>query len=218
MLNQSYIGQRHDIASLVPSDANMILDVGCSVGSLGALLKSAESNRQVIGIELDEKMADLARQQLDEVHCANLSDFNWQRLSDKHLDCVIFADVLEHLVAPELAVQEAAQLMKKGTVIVSVPNARHFLVWFNVFILGKWPMRERGVFDKTHLRWFTLDVIYNMLDQAGLCTVVVERNYRLRDRPGRINERFATTFGGFLNRIPILREWLCYQYVVVARK
>ena len=33
-----YVGERHDVACLVPLDARSVLDIGCSYGGIGRLL------------------------------------------------------------------------------------------------------------------------------------------------------------------------------------
>ncbi|TDI48227.1 MAG: methyltransferase domain-containing protein, partial [Acidobacteria bacterium] len=55
MFNPSYVGPRQDILRLVPPGLKRVLDVGCSVGTLGQALR--ERGAEVTGIEIDPRMA-----------------------------------------------------------------------------------------------------------------------------------------------------------------
>ena len=169
--NPSYTNQRHDITSLVPAHALRILDIGCSTGDVGAVLKAVRPNRQIVGIELDVAMARRAANELDLVFQADVIAFDWTRLTGAQFDCILCADILEHLADPETTLAQAAlHLAPDGCLILSVPNVRHISVWYWVFVRGRWPLRERGIFDRTHLRWFTLTSLYDLLAIVNLIT------------------------------------------------
>jgi len=36
---------------------------------------------------------------------------------------------------------------------------------------GRWPLDDSGIFDRTHLRWFTVPDAVSLLEQAGLVDV-----------------------------------------------
>ena len=98
--NPSYIGQRPDIETLVNPDAERVLDVGCSTGTLGASIK-AKTGAQVFGIELSEDMAAESRRHIDRVFVGDAAEIILQgTLEGYQFDTIVFADVLEHLVVP----------------------------------------------------------------------------------------------------------------------
>ena len=97
----AYTTARPDIVDAVPASAVRILDVGCSNGAVGAALKAAVGTRMVVGIDADDSLLAEARVSLDHVIKADLNDFSYSRVfAQDAFDCLIFADVLEHLVDP----------------------------------------------------------------------------------------------------------------------
>jgi 2-polyprenyl-3-methyl-5-hydroxy-6-metoxy-1,4-benzoquinol methylase len=93
-------------------------------------------------------------------------------------DCIIFADVLEHLVDPWRTLREAAELLSDdGVVVASVPNVQNLAVLWRL-ARGRWDYRERGILDRGHLRFFTLKTLCDLFAQAGLEVTRVEHKYR----------------------------------------
>ena len=164
----AYETTRPDIQALVPADARSVLDVGCASGALGAALKQRGVER-VAGIELDAALAADARELLDQVVEGDVADVLAEPGELGSFDCVIAADVLEHLADPWEALRSAASLLEPGGVaVVSLPNVRNFETFWWVGVRGRWPRREHGVFDSTHLSWFTPADARDLLEQAGL--------------------------------------------------
>jgi 2-polyprenyl-3-methyl-5-hydroxy-6-metoxy-1,4-benzoquinol methylase len=124
---------------------------------LGQSLRSAAPGRSVWGIEYDARLAEEASQKLERVITADLNRFDWgAQLSGGRFDCIIFADVLEHLLDPAAVLKASlSPLAPGGCVIVSLPNIRHVSALSSIFVGGTFPRRARGIFDSTHLRWFT---------------------------------------------------------------
>jgi 2-polyprenyl-3-methyl-5-hydroxy-6-metoxy-1,4-benzoquinol methylase len=211
-LNPSYVGYRNDILRLVPNGVKKVLDVGCSTGTLGGQIIQ-KNGAEVIGIELDVQMAEIARKRLDNVIVANIEEFDFlNNLGSADFDCIIFADILEHLKDPWSVLKKSTQiLLPEGIVISSIPNIRHYTTIMNLLFRGSWPYVERGIHDRTHLRFFTLRSIFEMFAVAGLEIVKVRRNYRIIERPHRMNKltRFIA--------IPPLKNFLAYQYLVLAQ-
>lgn len=95
---------------------------------------------------------------------------------------------------------------------MSLPNVRYWESFLELGLRGTWPRREQGIFDRTHLRWFTLRDAGELLGQASLQVTQVNPQYRLRpgdSSSGPQAARFART---------PLRSFLTYQYVLAAVK
>jgi len=209
--NPSYVGQRGDIQRLIPENAKLVLDVGCSTGALGAAVK-AKTGAQVFGIELSEEMAKEAFDRIDKVFVGDAMEIIIQGKLGNHLfDTIIFADVLEHLIDPWKTLSAAANYLNPGGVIIaSIPNIRHIDTIYNLVLKGYWPYRDRGIHDRTHLRFFTRKNIVELFEHTGLCIDVIETNYRLLERPHKIN-RYAKFFA-----FPGIRSFFAFQYLVRA--
>ena len=211
--NPSYIGQRPDIETLVNPNAKRVLDVGCSTGTLGAAIK-VKTGAQVFGIELSEEMATESRKHIDRVFVGDAAEIILQgTLEGYQFDTIVFADVLEHLVDPWAVLSAATHYLEpEGTIIASIPNIRHIDTLYHLVFKGHWPYRERGIHDKTHLRFFTRHTIFQLFDRAGLTIETIETNYRIVEEPSSLN-RFAKFFA-----VPIVRDFLAFQYIIRAHQ
>jgi methionine biosynthesis protein MetW len=209
----SYIGPRNDILPLIPEQVQSVLDIGCSTGKLGQQLKQRK-NIQVIGIEINPKMAEIAKSILDQVIIADVDKITFaDYFTSDSFDCIIFADILEHLKNPWTVLMDATEYLRnKGLIIASIPNVKHYTTIMSLVLKGYWPYRERGIHDKTHLRFFTLKNIIEMFANCNLKIHSVQRKYRIFERPHPYNN-----YSKFL-AFPILKDFFTFQYIVVAKK
>ena len=207
----AYENPREELQRHVPTDARRVLDLGCASGALGAALKARGAT--VVGIERDPAYAAAARERLDEVVQADLESFDPTTLG--RFDVLVAGDVLEHLVDPWSVLRRFAAIVEPGgTVVVSLPNVRHWETLFAIGVQGRFPRRNEGVFDATHLRWFTLHDAWSLVDQAGLEVEAVERRIRYR----RVGGAKQTPMARLLARLPGPRTFLTYQHVIRARR
>jgi SAM-dependent methyltransferase len=205
--NPAYITPRADLLALVPPTAARVLDIGCSTGALGAAIRARGA--EVVGIEVDPHMARIAAGRLDTVHAAAIEDVEL----DGTFDCVILGDVLEHLRDPWAVLRRiTGHLADHGVVVASLPNAGHVDTLVHLFVLKRWPYRDRGIHDRTHLRQFARRNVDDLFASAGLRVQSVRRHFHLLDRPSRIN-RLAPFLAA-----PGLRDLLTSQFVVLATK
>jgi SAM-dependent methyltransferase len=189
----AYETDRPEVQALVPRSARRILDLGCSSGALGAALK-ARQDCQVVGIEISTEYAHEARRHLDEVICADVSDALEAADSLGRFDCVIAADVLEHLLDPWTALGRAAGTLNPGgSAVVSLPNVRYALTFWTLLARGTWPRDPAGLFDSTHLRWFTPSDARALLEGAGLAVDAVEPRFWFHGWQLRVVRLLANT-------------------------
>jgi 2-polyprenyl-3-methyl-5-hydroxy-6-metoxy-1,4-benzoquinol methylase len=151
-----------------------VLEVGCSTGFFTKVL--VERGCNVVGIELDPEAAEMAEIWAERVVVGNIDEGDvWNYVKDESFDVVLFGDVLEHLQDPLGALREAVRKIKpSGYVVTSVPNVAHGDVRI-ALLQGKFPYTERGLLDQTHLRFFTLASLRELIDQAGLVVVDTKR-------------------------------------------
>jgi len=141
-----------------------VLDVGAADGFLAELL--TRQGWEVTALERDPAQAAKARGRCHEVIVADL-DQAAPRLQGS-FDAIVYGDVLEHLSDPlPVLVGLDRTLTDDGRVIVSVPNVAH--VWVRLSLaVGRWDYTDRGILDRTHLRFFTKRSFAAILRDAGL--------------------------------------------------
>jgi 2-polyprenyl-3-methyl-5-hydroxy-6-metoxy-1,4-benzoquinol methylase len=173
-----YESAREDVLALLPLNATNVLDIGCSSGALGAALKSRQT-ACVVGVEPDPVYAREASARLDRVVAEPVESFLvGPPPAEAPFDCLVCADVLEHLVDPWRAVQQLVRLLAPGaTAIVSVPNVLWYRSLRRLVVERRWPLEDQGIYDRTHLRWFSLSDANALVTAAGLEVVSVEFRY-----------------------------------------
>ncbi len=156
---------RPEMATLVPLNAKRILDVGCGGGNFGASLKRRQSCI-VDGVEIVTEKAAEARRCIDSVYEGAFE--STLPLSKYIYDCVVFNDVLEHMIHPNNALVYAQSLLSPtGCVVASIPNIRHFPTVWKLAVRGQWNYVGAGTLDNTHLRFFTRSSITSLFMEAG---------------------------------------------------
>jgi len=109
-----------------------------------------------------------ARKVLDHVVQGDVEDPSLNVPACAPLDCLIYGDVLEHLRDPWTCLKRQSQLLSDdGVLLACIPNVQHWSVLLEL-LNGDWPLRDEGLFDRTHLRWFTRKGIEAMIQDAGL--------------------------------------------------
>ncbi len=147
-----------------PGEGRRLLDVGAADGLLSRHLTAA--GWRVTGIEGDPELARAGASHCERMVVADLD----REVPDpgEEFALIVYGDVLEHLREP-LAVLRALnrRLAPNGRVIVSVPNVAH--LWIRVSLLaGRFEYADRGILDRTHLRFFTRRSLRALLAEAGL--------------------------------------------------
>jgi 2-polyprenyl-3-methyl-5-hydroxy-6-metoxy-1,4-benzoquinol methylase len=197
--------ERSEIAPLLPATATRIVDVGCGAGATAMWLKERYHAAHVVGLEGNPALRSELDKCLDEVHIVDLNG----PLPDVGVpDVVLFLDVLEHLVKPEVVLATlTAAMPPHGTVIVSLPNVAHLSVSLPL-LRGQFTYRDAGILDRTHLRFFVRDTAVALMNSAGL---IVERGLRsgLQGHRSRILDYASCG---------LLREHLTKQYILAGRR
>jgi 2-polyprenyl-3-methyl-5-hydroxy-6-metoxy-1,4-benzoquinol methylase len=211
--NYSYIGLRPDLLKYIIREDINVLDVGCATGSNGEWLKNNKKIKYLAGIELDNKMAAIAKPFYDEMIVGNLDSLDLDKaLNKRKFDYILLGDILEHLIDPDKTLSQLSErLSTDGKIIISLPNIQHINTFINLYIKGKWAYNERGIYDKTHLRWFTLKNIREMVHSSNLKIVKIERKYRFMDAVG---SKFPLGSRIVLTRL--FRNLFTFQYVIVC--
>jgi len=141
-----------------------VLDVGCSAGHLSKVFK--ENGCEVVGIELDDESARIAKKYCKEVIKGDVETINLN-YPDGYFDVIVFGDILEHLKNPQAVLLNLKRyLNNNGYIVYSIPNIAHITVRL-MLLLGKWEYEDMGLLDRTHLRFFTKKTAIELVKSAG---------------------------------------------------
>jgi len=213
--SSAYENARPAIQRRVPGDVRRVLDLGCSSGAVGAAVRS-RTGAEVVGIEVDEEYARRSEERLSRVFVADIEELAGRADLASELgkfDCLIAGDVLEHTRDPWTCLRRFSSLLASGgTAIVSLPNVRFWETFWQLGWRGDWPRRSEGIFDRDHLRWFTVPTGLELVEQAGLRPFAVDPYYRISPSSAR-GDRLAA----YLGHTP-LRAFFVFQFVIVARR
>ena len=82
-----------------------------------------------------------------------------------------FADVLEHLRDPAAVLRRCIPALKEsGKIIISVPNIANWIIRLGL-LFGKFDYMDRGILDRTHLRFFTMRSLNQLMSEVS-CEVL----------------------------------------------
>ena len=161
----SYFTQsRPELVAQLPARLGRVLDVGCGAGGVGRAIRSRAD--RLVGIELNEQAAAVAREAYDEVRTGRVEDV--LEALDGPFDTILAYDVLEHLQDPAAVLHGLRRVAADaGLLHVSVPNARHWTLVRDLVLRGTFGYTEWGHRDRTHLRWLTRRDLVALLEGAG---------------------------------------------------
>jgi 2-polyprenyl-3-methyl-5-hydroxy-6-metoxy-1,4-benzoquinol methylase len=167
---------RTDFLPFVPHGCKLALDFGGGIGGTALAVKRAGKTQSIGVIDMVP-----ASQQLPELDFRLSGDFEdlegTSRNLSKHgpFDLILCLDVLEHLTSPWDTVRMLHGLLRPGGYMVaSIPNVRNYKVWAPLLFKGQWQLKDRGIMDHTHLRFFVKDSAIELMTSSGMTLDLVE--------------------------------------------
>ena len=156
--------------SMIPEGAN-VLEIGCATGFMSEYLKK-KMNCRVTGIEAEPAQAKEAEERCDELICGKIDNTDIQRKLDDivqkkgRFDVVFMSQVIEHIAYPEDVLTAVHRwIAPGGFLIISTCNIAHWRCRMKL-MMGRWEYEESGVYDNSHLRFFTINSFQKMMERC----------------------------------------------------
>jgi SAM-dependent methyltransferase len=159
-----------------------IVDVGCGDGAATILAAQASPGHRIVGLDWSADALRRARSRGLTLVRAEVGPAGLPVASGR-ADVVIMSELIEHLVDPDSALDEARRVLRPGgTLLLSTPN---LAAWYNrgLLALGVQPLFTevslRGVFGRPgnqvagHLRLFTRRALVGLLAARGFGSIRV---------------------------------------------
>lgn len=145
-----------------------VLEIGTASGYLGEYLV-AEKKCEVWGVEPVKELYE------DALGCGYNKLFNvtgedffeLPEAKGEKFDVILLGDVLEHMVDPQNVLKNLSDYLKpKGRLVISLPNIANYAIRWHI-LTGKFDMQNGGILDRTHLRFFTLKTMKELVERSG---------------------------------------------------
>lgn len=193
-----------------------LLDLGMGTGGLGQYL-SQHFSVVADGVTFNPDEAEIAKSWYRRTEVADLDTIDLVKLFDgQRYDCIVCADVLEHLKAPQKVLAQCKSLLNTGgRLITSVPNAAYCGLIAEL-IQGEFRYRPEGLLDSTHLRFFTRASLQRFFVDHGWTTQLIQTTQR-----NLLESEFKVAFDSLppavARHLLALPDAQTYQFVSVLR-
>lgn len=157
---------RHDLFALLPNDNfGSIIEFGCADGTnllfFGSKLRV--ESRHLVGVDICRS----AKSSYGGFQFHHRSVEHFLSTNNQLFDLVILSDVLEHLYNPWAVLKLINQIMHGSSrLLLSVPNLEN-LRYVDSVMSGAFDYGETGLFDQTHIRFFSTATLLKALEQNG---------------------------------------------------
>ncbi len=195
-----------DALPLVAAAGGTLLDVGGGTGATALRLRTMGHAQRAGVIDRVAPLTDL-----DFAHAGDVEDpafLDHVLQTEGPFQTILCLDILEHLRDPWAVVERLhSGLAPGGAIVASIPNIRNFTALMPLVLRNRWDLRDAGVLDRTHLRFFVRDSAIGLMTSSGLALEAV----RAKPSGGRKVRLFRALTCGLLNSFTDL------QYLIRVR-
>ncbi len=171
---------QRNIVDLLPKSARRVLDVGGGDGAYDEVIRARCGAEFCAIIDISQEAIRHVSPAIDIAKVVDIEDSEaLAEFFERHgpFDLVLLLDVLEHLVDPWRVLSVLHGLMPMGGhVLASIPNVQNYRIAIRA-ITGSWRYRESGLFDRTHIRFFSRRSAEAMMTGTGLQLVSTGRAF-----------------------------------------
>lgn len=150
-----------------------VLELGAAAGDVTQALR--DRGCDVTAVEFDPDALEDLSQIANQVVIGDLNDAATLECIPGRFDAIVAGDVIEHLLEPQRVVSQLARMLAPGgRLVVSLPHIAHADIRL-ALLQGRFDYSPLGLLDETHIRFFTLDTIKKLMNNAGLLIVDMRR-------------------------------------------
>lgn len=150
---------------MLPSHAQLLLDLGCHGGYLTEFMASISHAKKVVAIDVSEQAVSFVRERHPEWQALTGNVEDEYPVSEHSADLVTCVDVLEHLMNPEQVIAHAAKAIAPGgTMIIAVPHET--IIWRTIWFF--WTKYGPGrIWNDVHVQKFSLENLRQLFLKYG---------------------------------------------------
>jgi len=161
------VKQRSDLLAILPTNRtyNSIIEFGCADGTnLSYFSEKLNIPRnQIFGVDI----CSTNENQNNEFKFFHQTAEDFLAENELAFDLILLSDVLEHIYNPwKLLNQIKLKLTTNGHILISTPNLQN-LNYLNAVNSGEFNYTSSGLFDETHIRFFSLKTLTYYLEELG---------------------------------------------------
>lgn len=171
MTSNYYSNQRQEILShILRHRPGSVAEFGCGKGILLQSLARTWTDFEHLGVDLEaDEAAATANLTLLRKNIFDVSP------AHKPFDYVLLLDVIEHFADPDGLLAHVKKFAgPETTFIFSIPNIRFAIALYKILFKKDFPEEPGGIFDKTHLRFYTRRKILRMLAHNGFTDIRIK--------------------------------------------
>ena len=211
-----FSGWREDLFNLIKKYGNYenSFEIGCGSGKLSYELKKSGI---VIKASVLEPYGIIQYEGFEQKHQCTIEDLINADCNNEKYNLIIFGDILEHTIDPWTILQKISKdyLCDNGIVVISIPNIRNFRSLYKIVFKNSFKYESEGVFDKTHLRFFCIPDVVELIRSSLLNITYMNASFEYREfkyfSKNRLRIINKLTFG-------IFKYWLADQVLFVCKK
>jgi hypothetical protein len=208
-----------DLLNVLPG-VQTVVEAGVSSGALAKAYKQQHPYSHYTGIEIDPEFAAIAEQYCDRVLVADLDGLTAINPPRQlRAECWVFGDCLEHLADPWRVLRWVHQLQpNQAWVCACIPNAQHWSLQARLST-GDLFYQQSGLFDRTHLRWFTKKTMIDLFESSGYAIETIQPRLIQRQPPAALMHalrELALAAGGHPEQAE--EEAKAFQYIIRAKR
>src|SRR3954462_13832621 len=158
-------GPSHRLLIRAVPPGSRVLDVGCAEGYLARELRARGCT--IVGVEYEAAAAEVACEVCEHVVVGDVQSEVLRAEVSGPFDRILFGDVLEHLPDAVGTLAWTRELLAPdGRAVISLPTIAHWTGRREV-ARGRFPYSDHGLFDRTHVRFYTRETARELVHEAG---------------------------------------------------